>query len=110
MNRTSRCAPSAAAPPVLCRMDGNTSVAQRSRLMDDFNANPDCFLFLLTTKVGGIGVNLTGADRVLIYDPGGWAEAAWGGGGRSSIWQQTIGRGADSVCRCLMPRICCHSN
>ena len=27
------------------------------------------FVFLLTTRVGGLGVNLTGADRVLIYDP-----------------------------------------
>ena len=27
------------------------------------------FVFLLTTRVGGIGVNLTGADRVIIYDP-----------------------------------------
>lgn len=38
--------------------------------MDDFNSNPDIFCFLLTTKVGGLGVNLTGADRVLLYDPG----------------------------------------
>lgn len=38
--------------------------------MDDFNSSPERFLFLLTTKVGGLGVNLTGADRVLIYDPG----------------------------------------
>ncbi len=27
------------------------------------------FVFLLTTRVGGLGVNLTGADRVLLYDP-----------------------------------------
>uniref|UniRef100_A0A383WQ39 Uncharacterized protein n=1 Tax=Tetradesmus obliquus TaxID=3088 RepID=A0A383WQ39_TETOB len=51
------------------RMDGSTPIAQRGRLMDDFNGDPDRFLFLLTTKVGGLGVNLTGANRVLIYDP-----------------------------------------
>ena len=32
-------------------MDGSTSIAVRSRLMDDFNTNPDVFVFLLTTKV-----------------------------------------------------------
>eukprot|EP00803_Ostreobium_quekettii_P007583 evm.model.scf_983.2 EVM.evm.TU.scf_983.2 scf_983:13173-28199(-) len=51
------------------RMDGYTPVASRSRLIDDFNNNPDLFLFLLTTKVGGLGVNLTSANRVLLYDP-----------------------------------------
>jgi len=53
------------------RMDGGTPVAQRMRLIDEFNgetAGP-VFVFLLTTKVGGLGVNLTGADRVLLYDP-----------------------------------------
>lgn len=35
----------------LCRMDGSTAVAMRARLMDDFNNNPDVFVFLLTTKV-----------------------------------------------------------
>jgi DNA excision repair protein ERCC-6 len=33
------------------RMDGNTPVGQRSRLMHDFNNNPAVFVFLLTTKV-----------------------------------------------------------
>ena len=45
------------------RMDGSTNVAVRSRLVDDFNSNEGVFLFLLTTKVGGLGINLTGADR-----------------------------------------------
>ena len=50
-------------------MDGSTSVSMRSRLMDDFNFNPNVFVFLLTTRVGGLGVNLSGADRVLLFDP-----------------------------------------
>ena len=45
------------------RMDGSTAVGARVRLVDDFNDNEDIFVFLLTTKVGGIGINLTGADR-----------------------------------------------
>ena len=51
------------------RMDGNTPIKVRQCMVDDFNQNPDIHVFLLTTKVGGIGVNLTGADRVIIYDP-----------------------------------------
>ena len=31
--------------------------------------DPSIFIFLLTTRVGGIGVNLTGANRIIIYDP-----------------------------------------
>jgi len=51
------------------RMDGNTAIKDRQKMVDEFNTNPDIHVFLLTTKVGGIGVNLTGADRVIIYDP-----------------------------------------
>ncbi|EIE27594.1 hypothetical protein COCSUDRAFT_34894 [Coccomyxa subellipsoidea C-169] len=51
------------------RMDGSTAVGARARLVDDFNGNEQVFVFLLTTKVGGLGINLTGADRVLLYDP-----------------------------------------
>lgn len=50
-------------------MDGTTGIGSRQSLIKEFNTNADCFIFLLTTKVGGIGVNLTGADRVIIYDP-----------------------------------------
>ncbi|KAK3715832.1 DNA repair protein rhp26 [Vermiconidia calcicola] len=51
------------------RMDGNTSIKDRQDLVDEFNRDQDLHVFLLTTKVGGLGVNLTGADRVIIYDP-----------------------------------------
>lgn len=51
------------------RMDGTTAIHTRQGLVDEFNNNPDAHVFLLTTKVGGLGVNLTGADRVIIYDP-----------------------------------------
>jgi DNA excision repair protein ERCC-6 len=53
----------------MLRMDGTTPVTARSGLVDRFNADPRHFLFLLTTRVGGLGVNLIGADRVLIVDP-----------------------------------------
>lgn len=51
------------------RMDGNTPIKDRQTMVDEFNKDPDLHVFLLTTRVGGIGVNLTGADRVIIYDP-----------------------------------------
>lgn len=52
-----------------CRMDGTTAIKDRQDMVDEFNRDPDLHVFLLTTKVGGLGVNLTGADRVIIYDP-----------------------------------------
>ena len=52
-----------------CRMDGNTPIHNRQGLVDDFNTNRDIHVILLTTKFGGLGVNLTGANRVIIYDP-----------------------------------------
>ncbi|KAF4319088.1 hypothetical protein G195_007590 [Phytophthora kernoviae 00238/432] len=53
-----------------CRLDGTTGVAERQSRLDAFNA-PDSklFAFLLTTRAGGIGVNLVGADRVVVFDP-----------------------------------------
>lgn len=51
------------------RMDGTTPIHARQGLVDEFNNNPIAHVFLLTTKVGGLGINLTGANRVIIYDP-----------------------------------------
>ena len=51
------------------RMDGTTSSNVRQSLIDQFNSDTSVRVFLLTTRVGGIGVNLTGANRVLLFDP-----------------------------------------
>lgn len=51
------------------RMDGNTPIPRRQGMVDEFNSNPNAHVFLLTTNVGGLGINLTGANRVIIYDP-----------------------------------------
>ena len=51
------------------RMDGTTPIHARQGLVDEFNNDATTHVFLLTTKVGGLGVNLTGANRVIIYDP-----------------------------------------
>ncbi|KAG0428831.1 hypothetical protein HPB47_024219 [Ixodes persulcatus] len=50
-------------------MTGSTPIASRQPAINKFNADTSVFVFLLTTRVGGLGVNLTGADRVVIYDP-----------------------------------------
>ncbi|CAL7947361.1 unnamed protein product [Xylocopa violacea] len=51
------------------RMDGTTPMSKRQETIHLFNKDPSYFIFLLTTRVGGLGVNLTGANRVVIYDP-----------------------------------------
>ncbi|CAH7126238.1 Ercc6 [Phodopus roborovskii] len=51
------------------KMDGTTTIASRQPLITKYNEDSSIFVFLLTTRVGGIGVNLTGANRVIIYDP-----------------------------------------
>lgn len=50
------------------KMSGETGIGKRQDMIYAFNNEP-YDLFLLTTKVGGLGVNLTGADRVIIFDP-----------------------------------------
>jgi len=50
------------------RLDGQTPVTERQERIDDFNNSPDIFVFLLSTKAGGFGINLTAANVVIIYD------------------------------------------
>ncbi|QID80487.1 DNA dependent ATPase rad26 [Saccharomyces pastorianus] len=50
------------------RMDGTTNIKGRQSLVDRFNNEP-FDVFLLTTRVGGLGINLTGANRIIIFDP-----------------------------------------
>ena len=50
------------------RLDGSTTVEERQRLMERFNEDERVFVFILSTRSGGLGVNLTGADSVIFYD------------------------------------------
>jgi SNF2 family DNA or RNA helicase len=50
------------------RLDGSTGVERRQRLMDKFNNDEKVFCFILSTRSGGLGINLTGADTVVFYD------------------------------------------
>uniref|UniRef100_A0AAQ4RI37 ERC6L n=1 Tax=Gasterosteus aculeatus aculeatus TaxID=481459 RepID=A0AAQ4RI37_GASAC len=52
------------------RLDGTiTQIAQREQLITRFQTDRSYSVFLLTTQVGGVGITLTAADRVVIYDP-----------------------------------------
>ena len=52
-----------------CRIDGSTAHDDRIIAIDEYN-KPDSekFIFLLTTRAGGLGINLTTADIVVLYD------------------------------------------
>ena len=52
-----------------CRIDGTTAHEDRIAAIDDYNKpDSDKFVFLLTTRAGGLGINLTSADIVVLYD------------------------------------------
>ena len=51
------------------KLTGSTKVDERIDLVDEFNENKDIKVFLISLKAGGTGLNLTGADVVIHYDP-----------------------------------------
>ncbi|XP_050324374.1 helicase domino isoform X1 [Bactrocera neohumeralis] len=53
---------------IYLRLDGSTRVEQRQVLMERFNGDKRIFCFILSTRSGGVGINLTGADTVIFYD------------------------------------------
>ena len=50
------------------RLDGATKIEQRQILTDRFNNDPRILCFILSSRSGGLGINLTGADTVIFYD------------------------------------------
>lgn len=51
------------------KLDGSTKAQDRMPLIDKFHEDPDVFVFLISTMAGGTGLNLTGANKVVIFDP-----------------------------------------
>ncbi|KAK8089885.1 hypothetical protein PG997_004846 [Apiospora hydei] len=50
-------------------LDGSLSYEERQQTVDDFNSDPNQFVFLISTKAGGVGLNITSANKVVIMDP-----------------------------------------
>lgn len=50
------------------RLDGSSKLADRRDMVADWQSRPDIFVFLLSTRAGGLGINLTAADTVIFYD------------------------------------------
>jgi len=50
------------------RLDGSTKLEDRRDTVGDFQTKPELFVFLLSTRAGGLGINLTAADTVIFYD------------------------------------------
>ncbi|GBL51788.1 hypothetical_protein [Candidozyma auris] len=50
------------------RLDGSSKLEDRRDLVHDWQTKPEIFVFLLSTRAGGLGINLTAADTVVFYD------------------------------------------
>ncbi|OXV11152.1 hypothetical protein Egran_01086 [Elaphomyces granulatus] len=50
-------------------LDGSMSYEDRAKVVDDFNSDPRQFVFLISTRAGGVGLNITSANKVVVVDP-----------------------------------------
>ena len=75
------------------RLDGSSRISERRDMVEDFQTNSDIFVFLLSTRAGGLGINLTAADTVIFFDSDwnptvdqqvSWTGRGWWG--RGSLW------------------------
>lgn len=53
----------------VCYLDGKMSLPARAAEVTKFNSSPDQFIFCISTKAGGVGLNITSANKVIIMDP-----------------------------------------
>lgn len=52
----------------ICRLDGSTQSKERDSIVTSFNKDSSIFAFLLSAKSGGVGLNLIGASRLILFD------------------------------------------
>lgn len=50
------------------RLDGSVGASKRQAIIDSFNNDESIFVFLISTRAGGLGINLPGASRSIIFD------------------------------------------
>lgn len=50
-------------------LDGSMKYEDRQQAVNDFNADPKQFVFLISTRAGGVGLNITSANKVVVFDP-----------------------------------------
>lgn len=50
-------------------LDGAMTYEDRAKTVDDFNSDPQQFVFLISTRAGGVGLNITSANKVVVVDP-----------------------------------------
>lgn len=50
-------------------LDGSMNYDERAKAVDDYNSDPQQFVFLISTRAGGIGLNITSANKVVVVDP-----------------------------------------